>query len=93
MWYSRSFFPSGPRISTVGCRFSSDESTMISRMRPVTSSTSSCTVSPSMMSLKRTAPFCSVNLEKVKGSHSTSTCPCSTCWPSVTRRCAPYTTW
>ena len=41
-------------ISIAGCFFSSGESTMMSRDRPVISSTSSWTVTLSMMSLKRT---------------------------------------
>ena len=45
-----------PTISIAGCFFSSGESTMMSRDRPVTSSTSSWTVTLSMMSLKRTVP-------------------------------------
>ena len=44
MWYLRSTLPSLPMISIAGCFFSSGESTMISRDRPVTSSTSSWTV-------------------------------------------------
>ena len=45
--------PSLSLISIAGCFFSSGESTMMKRDRPVTSSTSSWTVMPSMMSLKR----------------------------------------
>ena len=52
MWYLRSTLPpSASRISTSGCFFSSGESMMMRRDRPVTSSTSSCTVMPSMTSL------------------------------------------
>jgi hypothetical protein len=64
---------------------------MMKRDRPVTSSTSSWTVIPSMMSLKRIVPGSSVRIENVYGSHSTSTCPVSTFWPSFTFNRAPYT--
>ena len=89
MWYLRVTLPSLPRISMAGCFFSSGESTMMSRDRPVTSSTSSWTVIPSAMSLKRACPDSSVRIEKVYGSHSTSTWPTSTAWPSCTFRRAP----
>ena len=89
MWYLRLTLPSLPLISTAGCFFSSGESTMMKRERPVTSSTSSCTVMPSRMSLKRIWPGSSVRIEKVYGSHSTSTWPCSTAWPSFTLSRAP----
>src|SRR5207249_8053877 len=86
MWYLRLTLPSFPLISTAGCLFSSGESTMMRRESPVTSSTSSCTVMPSRMSLKRAWPASSVRIENVYGSHSTSTVPCSTCCPSFTLR-------
>ena len=57
MWYLCSTLPSAATISIAGCFFSSGESTMMSRERPVTSSTSSWTVTLSMMSLKRTVPL------------------------------------
>ena len=44
MWYLRSTLPLLSRISIIGCFFSSGESTTICRERPVTSSTSSWTV-------------------------------------------------
>ena len=62
---------------------------MMKRDRPVTSSTSSWTVTPSMMSLNVTVPGSSVRIENVYGSHSTSTWPCSTFWPSFTFSRAP----
>ncbi len=65
MRYRRPTLPSAPRISIAGCFFSSGESTMMSRDRPVTSSTSSWTVTPSMMSLKRICPLSSVRIENV----------------------------
>ena len=65
MWYRRIILPDLLRISIVGCFFSSGESTMILRMRPVTSSTSSWTVIPSIMSLNLAAPPCSVRIENV----------------------------
>ena len=90
MWYFRStVLPSALRISTAGCFFSSGESTMMYRERPVTSSVSSWTVTPSMMSLNRTTPPSSVRMDEVYGSHSTRTWPCSTCSPSRTLRRAP----
>ncbi len=80
MWYLRSTLCAVgvDRISISGCFFSSGESMMIRRARPVTSSTSSWTVRPSMMSLNFTVPGSSVRIENVYGSHSTSTWPCST---------------
>ena len=51
MWYRRITLLAASRISIVGCFFSSGESMMIRRERPVISSVSSCTVRPSMMSL------------------------------------------
>ena len=65
MWYFRMTLPVSSLISIVGCFFSSGESTMMKRERPVTSSTSSWTVRPSMMSLKRTVPRSSVRIENV----------------------------
>ena len=65
MWYFRVTLPVLSLISIVGCFFSSGESTMMKRERPVTSSTSSWTVRPSMMSLKRTVPSSSVRIENV----------------------------
>ena len=71
MWYLRMTLPSLSLISIAGCFFSSGESTMMKRDRPVTSSTSSWTVMPSMMSLNRIWPGSSVRIENVYGSHST----------------------
>jgi hypothetical protein len=56
MWYFRGVLPDLSLMSMVGCFSSSSESTMMKRERPVTSSTSSCTVIPSMMSLNFTTP-------------------------------------
>ena len=92
MGYLRRTLPVSLRISMVGCFFSSGESMMIRRIRPVTSSTSSWTVTPSSMSLNFTVPGCSVRMENVYGSHSTRTSPASTSCSSRTRNCAPYTT-
>ena len=65
MWYLRTVLPVLSLISSVGCFFSSGESTMMKRERPVTSSTSSCTVMPSRMSLNLTLPRSSVRIENV----------------------------
>ena len=73
MWYFRSTLPSRLRISTSGCFFSSMPSMMIRRDMPVTSSTSSWTVTSVMMSLNFTVPASSVRMENVNGSHSRST--------------------
>ena len=61
-----------------GCFFSSGESMTTRRDRPVTSSTSSWTVTPSFRSLNLTCPATSVRIANVNGSHSTSSWPCST---------------
>ena len=57
--------PLAALISIVGCFFSSGESTTIKRDRPVTSSRSYWTVTPSMMSLNRIWPDSSVRIENV----------------------------
>ena len=89
MWYLRATLPALSRISIIGCFFSSGLSTTIFRERPVTSSTSSWNVTSLMRSLYFTVPESSVRIENVYGSHSTSTLPGSTCWPSRTFSRAP----
>src|ERR1039458_3784182 len=54
------------RTFTWGCRFSSGESVTTSCDMPVTSSTCSCNVRPSMRSLKCTTPETSVRMEMVR---------------------------
>ena len=68
------------RTMTVGCRFSSGESVTTSCDMPVTSSTCSCMVMPSIRSLKCTTPLTSVRIENVYGSHS------SRIWLALHRR-------
>ena len=92
MW-KRRIAPSFSFTSMAGCFFSSGESMMMRRDRPVTSSTSSWTVMPSMMSLNRMTPVPSDRIETVYGSHSASTVLGSMRSPSRTFRRAPYTSW
>ena len=80
-------------MMTCGERFSAPTvSTMMFCARPVTRSVSSRRFSPSTMSRNSTVPPTSVRIAEVNGSHSTSSCPGTTSWPSVTLIVEPYTT-
>ncbi len=68
--FAVSVLPASGRTTMVGCRFSSGESMTTSCDMPVTSSTCSCSVRPSIRSLKWTTPLTSVRIENVYGSHS-----------------------
>ncbi len=72
-----------------GCFFSSGDSRITGCAKPVTSSTSSFIVSPSMTSLRWICPPTSVRIGRVYGSHSTSRTPGSIDWPSETLSAAP----
>ena len=87
---TRPVAPSG-RTTISGCRFSSGESITTSCDIPVTSSSCSCMVRPSMRSLKWTTPLTSVRIENVYGSHSSRIWLLFTGAPSSTSTRAPYT--
>ncbi len=65
------------------------DSMIVFRDRPVTSSSVSFIVTPSMMSSNFTVPPTSVSSGIANGSHSASRVPGSTFWPSLTSRRAP----
>jgi len=77
---------------TPGCSLPSGSSMTTLRERPVTSSNSSRTVTPSMMSWYSTRPVNSVRIGFVNGSHSTSTVRTLIFWSDFTLIFAPYTT-
>jgi len=62
---------------------------MTLRDRPVTSSSCSCMVTPSMTSPYFTTPPTSVTIGMAKGSHSDSIWPGATRVPCLTRSLAP----
>src|SRR5205809_2253809 len=75
-----------------GLQASSASSMMTLRARPVTSSNSSRTVTPSTMSWYCTLPVNSVRIGLVNGSHSTRTVRALTRCSGLTFSLAPYTT-
>src|SRR3989475_489064 len=79
--------------SMCGCSFLSRSSMITRWRRPVSSSSSSRTVSSSTMSTNRTTPGTSVRMGLVYGSHVNSTPSFATFWPSPAINVAPSGTW
>src|SRR6266704_2523680 len=96
MTKSRSRFSFSPFFCTTsmwGCSFLSRSSMMTRWRRPVSSSSSSRTVSSSTMSTNRTTPATSVMIGLVYGSHVNNTPSFPTLAPSSTISVAPRGTW